>query len=41
MIMGRSSSANMFRSSYRDSFGPKHITKLNIRDLDACKDKIK
>ena len=41
MIMGRSSSANVFRSSYRDSFGPKRTTIVNFRELDACKDKIK
>jgi aminoglycoside phosphotransferase len=39
--MARSSSANIFRSSYRDSFVPKTTTRVNIRELDACKDKIK
>lgn len=41
VIMGRSSSAHMFHSSYRESFGPKCTSRVNIRDLDACKDKIK
>ncbi len=41
VIMGRSSSANIFRSSYRDSFGPKRTNRVNIKELDACKDKIK
>lgn len=39
--MARSSSANIFRSSYRDSFVAKRTTRVNIKELDACKDKIK
>lgn len=31
----------MFSSSYRDSFGPKQTHRVNIKDLDACKNKIK
>jgi hypothetical protein len=28
-------------SSYRSNFGPKKVEKVNIRELDACRDKIK
>jgi hypothetical protein len=41
VILSRSSSANMFNSSYRDSFGPKRTSRVNIKELDAFKNKIK
>lgn len=40
-FMGRSNSSKMFNSCYRDSFGPKNVEKMNIKELDAYKDKIK
>lgn len=39
--MSRSTSANMFQSSYRESFVPKTVARINIKELDAFKNKIK
>ena len=39
--MSRSTSANMFNSSYKNSFGPKATSRINIKELDACRNKIK
>lgn len=35
------SSAKIMNSSYRSNFVPKKVEKVNIRELDACRDKIK
>lgn len=35
------SSAKIMNSSYRSNFVPKKVEKINIKELDACRDKIK
>jgi hypothetical protein len=35
------SSAKIMNSLYKTNFGPKKAEKFNLKDLDACRDKIK
>lgn len=35
------SSAKIMNSSYRSNFIPKKVERINIKELDACRDKIK
>lgn len=40
-FMGKTNSAKFLNSSYRLDFSPKKAEKINCKDLDACKNKIK
>jgi hypothetical protein len=40
-FIGKTSSPNLMQTSYRESFQPKEAEKVNLKELDACKDKIK